>query len=603
MSNKKIANNLAVGFTRWVVLAVMLRLLFIAPNNIADPVLRKLSLGIIIYNLFITFPGKTMRFRLTNTFTAMLDISIIGTLTYFSPIHAHYWSLFFMLPILYSAVDYGIEAAFLTALAAALSQGSAIIAGKYTAGLITHSNEIIPEVGPIVGLLLIYLIFGLTVSQLGSKTDAEKNDNAKMRQMTQQLGATVRFLGVAGEKAQRSAEQLAAAIKLIGTTAYSGVSVQSGMDSIFDQLIKGTVEVLQAERGMIMLINDKENKLILQSSWGSSSNILPEEIMVGQDISGWIAQSGQGLIITKENFPDYLPTSNLSRNIDDCLAVPIKINGRIAGVLSLENKKISTFDSEDMKVADTVAGEAAMVIVNARLYQETLEKKKALERMIKEVQNAQEDERRRIARDLHDGTAQDMAKLALDLGLLKIKLAKAPKKTVSAIENLENNIDLTINDLRSLIYNLRPAGLDKFGLVATLEQYVKKYSAGSGIKVKLKADLSCRLPEEYEINLFRLIQESLTNIKKHAEVKTATVELATLKKQIKLTIKDKGIGFEPDKVDILGSKSQSFGLLGMKERIESLKGKILIDSTIGQGTVIKVRLPLAIRDEALSETG
>lgn len=601
--DKQTAKNWAIVFFRWTATLIMWRLLFLPPNQTTDPFFRKLVGATIVYNLIVTFPGKTLGLRLTNSMTALFDLAFTGIFAYYSPIHNHYWAIFFMLPILYSGIDYGTDGASLISLAAAVSHGVVQLLKKYDLGLISGADQLIAESGPVLGFLLFYAFFGLVVGHLTARIGAEHRDGRKMRQVTEQLGATIRFLGVAGEKAQRSAEQLAAAINLIGTTAYSGVSVQSGMDSIFEQLIKGAVEVLQAERGMIMLVDEDGKSLSLKVSWGSACELLPHRVAFGEDVPGWVAQNGQSLIITRDNFPAQLTAACRNRQILDCLAAPIMIEGRVAGVLSLENKQSGTFGPEDMKVMNTVAGEAAMVIVNARLYQETMEKKEALERMIKEVQMAQEKERRRIARDLHDGTAQSLAQLALELGLLKMGLKKSPKKTITAIEKLEAEVESTVSDLRDLIYDLRPASLDNFGLVPTLEQYLKKFGGATGVKVKFKSNLQNRLPEEYEINLFRFTQESLNNIKKHAGVKKAEVELLSGNGRIELIIKDRGKGFDPKKVDVLDAKSRSFGLLGMKERIESVNGTVAIESTPGGGTTITAKLPAALREEVLVETG
>ena len=600
--DSSVIKNLAIGFIRWVAVAVAVRLLYIPPNDVSDPLLRSMVIALLVYNLLLTIPGKSMRFRMTNFFTVILDTAFIASFAYFSPLHGHYWLLLFLLPVLYSALDYGTDGGSMAAVVVSIGHGASGLIEKFSIKDLPTLNELLPEIGPIVGFFIVYLFFGMVVGQLSIMLEKEKQVGEKMHGVTEQLGATIRFLGVAGDKAQASAKQLAAAINLIGTTAYSGVSTRSGMDSIFDQLIKGAVEVLRADRGMIMLIDDSRKKLYLKSSWGRSSDKLPADIDVGEDISGWVAENGQGLIITKNNYPENLVDAFNVRDIKDSLVVPITIDGKVTGVLALENKLKGTFDPEDMNVMETVAKEAGMVIVNADLYKETMDKKKALEKMIKEVQTAQEKERRRIARDLHDGMAQELAKISLDLGILRISSLKKKERN-EEIERLETHVQESIDGLRSLIYDLRPASLDSFGLVPTLEQYIKKFSAETDILVEQSFDIGTRLPEEYEINIFRIVQEALNNILKYAMTKKAAIAVESSSSEVVVEISDKGSGFNPDEVDLIDGTDHNFGILGMKERVESLGGSFLIESEKGEGTKIRIVIPAATRDGVLIETG
>lgn len=601
-TEQSVLKNLAIGFVRWVALGVMIRFLLLPPNEPGNLFFRNMILAAVLFNLAVTIPGKSMRFRMTNFMTVIFDAAFIGLFAYFSPIHNHYWVFFFMLPVLYSGIDYGTDGGSMSAVVVSLSHGFIGLLQKYNSHLVGTVDQAIPELGPVIGFLGLYLFFGLVIGQLSLTIEGEKKAGGNMHRVTEQLDATIRFLGVAGDKAHRSAKQLAEAIKLIGSTAYQGVSMNTGMDSIFDQLIKGAVAVLGAQRGMIMIADENKKTLARKAVWGESCDKLPKALSFGEDTPGWVAETGQSLIITKNDFPEKLSDICKTRDVLDSLVAPILIDGAVAGILMLENKKEGTFDPEDMKVMDTVAGEAAMVIVNAELYRETMDKKKSLERMIKEVQSAQEKERRRIARDLHDGTAQNLAKLSLDLGVLKISGLKKRERN-EELERLEAGVQETINELRNLIYDLRPASLDSFGLVATLEQYVKKYGAETGIEVELRTEVNNRLPEEYEINLFRVAQEALNNIKKYAGVNKAVLSIKSTPEEVVMDVADKGKGFEPDAVDLIGVHDHNFGLLGMRERLDALSGSLSIRSTPGKGTVITARLPATARGEVLIEAG
>ncbi|WP_404329921.1 sensor histidine kinase [Mesobacillus maritimus] len=203
---------------------------------------------------------------------------------------------------------------------------------------------------------------------------------------------------------------------------------------------------------------------------------------------------------------------------------------------------------------------------------------------------AQEEERKRLSREIHDGPAQMLANVMMRSDLIeKIYKERSGEEAIAEIRDLKVIVRSALYEVRRIIYDLRPMALDDLGLVPTLKKYLvttEEYHK----TVKIHFCHSCevnRLPAKYEVALFRLIQESVQNALKHAKASIINVELDITKVMAKVTIKDDGQGF-----DLNQTKMQSFGILGMKERVDLLDGEIFIDSAIGNGTKVVIHVPL-----------
>lgn len=197
---------------------------------------------------------------------------------------------------------------------------------------------------------------------------------------------------------------------------------------------------------------------------------------------------------------------------------------------------------------------------------------------------AQEEERRRVARDIHDGPAQSIANLVFRVELAQQLIDKDIEKAKEVLVELKDLIRLSMQDVRKIIYDLRPMSLDDLGLIPTLKRYINKFMDETGIIVDLEVTgEKRRLSKSYEVTIFRLIQEALNNVYKHSNATTGQVRLEYMPDQINLMVKDDGVGFDPDQIE--GDK---FGLISMKERCKLLGGRIDVKSQVNKGTTIKV---------------
>ncbi len=204
---------------------------------------------------------------------------------------------------------------------------------------------------------------------------------------------------------------------------------------------------------------------------------------------------------------------------------------------------------------------------------------------------AQEVERKRLSREIHDGPAQMLANTLIRSELVDLSYRQGNREqALKEIKDMRQNLRLSLKEVRRIIYDLRPMALDDLGLFPTMRKHVAKQSKyhDAYIDLKLLGD-ERRLEPNYEIAVFRLAQEALQNAIKHAEAKEIKIVIEILPKKITVVIRDDGVGFDTEAV-----YSESYGLIGMKERIEILKGRLTIESQLNHGTTVRCVIPYDI---------
>jgi len=214
-----------------------------------------------------------------------------------------------------------------------------------------------------------------------------------------------------------------------------------------------------------------------------------------------------------------------------------------------------------------------------------------LQKLSEQVLAAQEDERKRIARELHDETAQSLTTLLIRLKILE--RARSATEMRGQINQLRELTAETLEAVRKLAVELRPATLDDLGLVAALEAYTEGYASRIPLGLEFSAqgfdDHAGRLPHQLELVLYRVVQEALTNAAKHSAAQRVQVELRRTPSEVIASVIDNGHGFEVD--DVMRSRERGLGLFGMQERLALVRGQLVIDSAPGRGTHIEAHVP------------
>jgi len=278
------------------------------------------------------------------------------------------------------------------------------------------------------------------------------------------------------------------------------------------------------------------------------------------------------------------------------VSLPLKVQNQVIGSIVLGQTNLDAPKKlllDEFKLMLGAAQQMALSIENARLYQEAQERETMLAELLHQVVGAQEAERQRIARELHDATGQSLTAIALGLRGVETMLESDRPVAVYQVQELKSFSTNALGELRQIIADLRPSQLDDLGLVPALQWYVQEFEKRYAIRTDLRVEGNRnRLPPEYETVLFRITQEALTNVARHAKASHANIRLEIGPTQARMTIQDNGQGFDLEQT-LRSTRRAGWGLMGIQERAVLLGGRCEITSAPGRGTLIRVSVPLA----------
>ncbi|MFO7169562.1 MAG: GAF domain-containing protein [Chloroflexota bacterium] len=272
--------------------------------------------------------------------------------------------------------------------------------------------------------------------------------------------------------------------------------------------------------------------------------------------------------------PDYQVNTLADARSELC--VPVVASGRVLALLNLESRQVAAFSDEDRAALETAADVLANAIENARLYQ------RAQEAAVLE-------ERSRLARDLHDSISQQLFSMTLTAQAARAQLEKNPARAAAQLERLQETASAALAEMRALIFQLRPPGLSEQGLIATLQQHVAMLRRREGLTIDLFVSGEERDARGIEQAMYRIAQEALNNVVKHAGACQVEVALDLRPDQVVMSIVDDGRGFEPGAEN--NGNGRHLGLVSMRERAAELGGRLELQSAPGKGTRIKVIVP------------
>jgi PAS domain S-box-containing protein len=334
-------------------------------------------------------------------------------------------------------------------------------------------------------------------------------------------------------------------------------------------------------------------------------------------------QPAQGRMLTKMRFPwndvpnvmrivkkgkpffidssSDLPSKSKTREhfrktgIKTALGTGMFFGKKLVGLLSVTGvTEPRVFSQEETRLIQTMANQIAVAVENARLQQVVAKHAQDLKDLYSQLLKTTENERKRIAQELHDQVGQMLQSMKMNLDWIKRAFTSRPEKLEKMQDWLSDTEELlaqTIEDIRDLTFELRPSMLDDFGLIPALRSYVENYSTRSNIKVSLKIrDKEYLFPPEVVITLYRVVQEALTNVAKHANASLVSVSVSQRGSAAVLSVRDNGIGFDSDK---WLSAPKGMGLLNIKERVDMLGGSFEIISHPRKGTKLNIQIPFS----------
>jgi signal transduction histidine kinase len=359
----------------------------------------------------------------------------------------------------------------------------------------------------------------------------------------------------------------------------NALATETDLDSLLDLIARRLRELLEA-RNVVVLLPDAPDNLKVAAAAGEGG-----EELVGKAVRRSASKAGRVLERgLSERVDSLLEDPDVDREVTRLIAartglwVPLVARGRAIGVIAAHDKlgPETRFSDTDLRLAETFASRAAVAVdLSERIARDALRR----------VVDAQEQERRRLARELHDETGQALTSILL--GLKTLEETMATEEARAATAELRERVVATLQDVRGLAVELRPSALDDFGLAAALERLTASFADQTGIAVDFETALRDeRLPGEVETALYRIVQEALTNVVKHAQARRVSILLTRTSGSVKAVIEDDGRGIGND------STSGGFGLVGMRERLSLLGGRLEIESDPGSGTTIAAEVPL-----------
>jgi len=273
--------------------------------------------------------------------------------------------------------------------------------------------------------------------------------------------------------------------------------------------------------------------------------------------------------------------------------VPVNPTGTPKGMLYLEagttNGVIGERDVELLRYFSDTVG---MALENTRLYREVMAKRKAMDHLMSRVNSAHEEERARIARELHDSVAQSLLKIIYSAGFAMDFLREDPQLAVEEIDEVQQRAKGCLRELRTIMANLRPTSLDILGLKETILRYAEQFEEENNISTIVDLKGLEHVPSSVELTVFRILQEELTNVSKHSNAQSVRIKTETSEGDLILTVEDDGVGFDSQVVAAEQESGKHLGLMAIRERAELLGGNLDIVSVPGMGTRVTVRLPV-----------
>ncbi len=560
-----------VSNLRWILLLAVLLVAFLDPGHgFGSPATLPLAvlLGIgVFYNLVLTlllvvrlFPEPLPLIALaTDTLLAVSLMVVSGGPD--SPF------LFFgLLPIITAALRFSLWTSLIVALILAL--------GYLAPGLRDVSlpaQYVLGKVGNIAVLLLTALLTGWVGGQ-----------------MKQRVAQVCRLEEEEELRRLRARQQQSRLIFELASTLTATLNYQRVLEAILDVAEIGLHE-LSGQRvplvGLILLfrrdrlqvaaarhVPHRDHQVALEGRSGALATVL---------------QTAEPFLCPQPGADPELGRFIALHRCQEAVVLPLRAGFETFGVAVFGSPQAGTFTPEYQDLLVALCNQGTVALQNARLYESLLEEK---ERIV----TVEEDARKKLARDLHDGPTQSIAAIAMRLNYVRMLLNERPQEVAEELARIEELARRTTKEIRHMLFTLRPLILETQGLRAAMEQYIAKRMETDPLPIHLEAPegVDQRLDKDQQGIIFYILEEAISNARKHARARNIWVRMRVQGDLFVAEVEDDGVGFDPAILERGYEERGSLGMLNMKERAELAGGKIFIRSAPGQGTTVRVEVPL-----------
>ncbi|MBN1580363.1 MAG: GAF domain-containing sensor histidine kinase [Anaerolineae bacterium] len=369
------------------------------------------------------------------------------------------------------------------------------------------------------------------------------------------------------------------------------VAWELDIDRLLHSILRSAVEVMEATAGSLLLLDEMTDELVFAViEGGGGERLLNTRMSRHQGIAGWVMDH-QEAVIVDDTVHDQRFYAAIGKSVDfqttSLISAPMVARGKEIGVIQILNKQSGErFDQDDKTLLNAFASQSAISIRNAQLYQDLRDERDKLVVV-------EEDVRKRLARDLHDGPTQLVAAIQMNLQFVRMLLEKEPEKADAEIVQVMQVAEQAMRQLRTMLFDLRPVILETKGLVPALEAYSGRLTETETFTVHLKIeDEIPRLSKQAESAVFAVIQEAIGNAKKHAHASNMWIALQLKDRMLETSVQDDGRGFDTGKALSKSESQGSLGLTNMYERAEMVQGKLSFVSQEGSGATVRLVLPL-----------
>ncbi len=396
--------------------------------------------------------------------------------------------------------------------------------------------------------------------------------------------------------------------QLLALSHISGaVSGLWDLDAVLRIALDNVLEIINGAIGGILLLDEDTKTLHYRMQHGLSAKYAEEMRMsLGEGIAGRVAQTGESILLEdiSRDLRTVRPDLVSAEGLKGFVSIPLKAKDKVVGVMNVGSHVAGHFGADDVSLLNSIGDYLGTAIEQARLYERLARAGERYRALLEHALTAQEHERKRIARELHDETSQAITSLTLSLQAI---IGTAEMKGIGDAEFMEKLKAVHSyavragNDIVRLMKELRPTLLDELGMPAAIHRYAKDTLQAQGINVSAEfIGTEQRLRPELEVALFRIAQGAIGNILEHSEAKNASIKLECNSRECILRIQDDGKGFDVSKITQVDPSGRGAGVFTMKERVSLVGGTCRIESRPGQGTKIITRVPL-VRDAADEE--
>lgn len=363
-------------------------------------------------------------------------------------------------------------------------------------------------------------------------------------------------------------------------------------DRLLRNILRSAVTVMEASAGALYLLDELTDELVFTVVEGGGGERLQDRRMSRhQGIAGWVLNQGEAVIVD-DTLQDQRFYDAIGKSVDyrttSIICAPLLDRGKAIGVLQILNQQSGErFDESDKELLIALAAQSAVAIRNAQLYRNLREERDRLVAL-------EEDVRKRLARDLHDGPTQLVAAISMNLEFIRVLLERDPDKVDAELNEASELAGRAMRQLRTMLFDLRPVVLETKGLTPALETYSAHLAQTEALRVHLVADPDTpRLSKQAESAIFAVIQEAVGNARKHTQAENIWITVRRQEETLDVTVRDDGQGF--DVCETLGNYESrgSMGMINMREHAEMIQGRFSLQSTVGQGTSVRFVVPLA----------